>query len=180
MDNLVINSEAQARFDSSSDNFYTPGWLVDQINYFYEGSIDLDPCADPLKRIPADKHYCFHDNGLKQKWKGNIFCNPPYSRSRSTSIDRWLAKTMLAYEEGHEVLLLLPTNLDTKWGQSILDSNQKKGDCKILFVRGRIKFLNSDYSISKSPGRFSSILVYFGRERQWRFYNVFSRHGVIV
>lgn len=180
MDNLVTNLEPQVRFDCSSDNFYTPDWLVNRINYFYEGCIDLDPCADPLKKIPARNHYCFHDNGLKQKWKGNIFCNPPYSRSRSTSVDRWLAKAMFTYNEGHEILLLLPTNLDTKWGQTILDSNQNKGVCKILFVGGRIKFLNSDYSMSKSPGRFSSMLVYFGRERRWRFYDVFSKYGVIA
>jgi hypothetical protein len=64
MVNCCTNSEHQTKADKASDNFFTPGWLVDKISYFYEGKIDLDPCADRLKRIPATKHYRFLDDGL--------------------------------------------------------------------------------------------------------------------
>lgn len=180
MVNTVTNSGKQARVDIPSDNFYTPGWLVDQINYFFDGRIVLDPCADPLKRIPASNHYCFPDNGLKQKWKGNIFCNPPYSKTSYSDIGMWVAKAMEAFDGGNEVLLLLPANMDTKWAHKILQVNQSEQHCRLLFFRGRIKFLNSSYFETKGSGRFSSMLVYLGKDRSLRFNNIFGDFGEVL
>ncbi len=34
------------------------------------GAIDLDPCADDGKRIPARQHYTAADDGLQKEWNG--------------------------------------------------------------------------------------------------------------
>lgn len=180
MDNLDTNLDRQARFDNETDHLFTPGWLVDKIVYFYEGDIDLDPCADSLKRIPAAKHYTFADDGLNQEWNGNIYCNPPYSRSKDSNLEKWVNKGLEAHYSHQRVLLLLPASLDTKWGQTILKLNHETLWCSILFFAGRIKFLNSDYLVTKGGGRFASMLVYFGTQRHKRFNSVFSQYGVII
>jgi phage N-6-adenine-methyltransferase len=180
MENLGINSNRQTRVEKKSDNFFTPGWLVDKINYFYEGAIDLDPCADNLKRIPARLHYTFADDGLKQEWRGNIFCNPPYSKSKDCKIVLWVNKGCEAFYKNQRVLLLLPASLDTKWGQTILELNHATPFCSILFFAGRIKFLNSDYLVTTGGGRFASMLVYLALDNHMKFGNVFGGYGVII
>src|SRR5438105_3230975 len=60
---------------------YTPKWLVDASRATM-GSIDLDPCSCTIAQntVRAEHYYTWKDNGLKQRWYGNIFCNPPYGR----------------------------------------------------------------------------------------------------
>jgi hypothetical protein len=112
------------RIDKPSDSFFTPQWLADEILEFYDGEIDLDPSADSnrTKRLPANRHYTFEDNGLTSPWYGKIYCNPPYSNSRSTKIESWVKKalTSCACFTSEETLLLLPANTGTKWAQELI------------------------------------------------------------
>ena len=64
----------QALVTSNSVEWYTPTRLVESVVAFF-GEIDLDPCADPEKRIPAKRHYC--ERGLELPWKGRMYCNLP-------------------------------------------------------------------------------------------------------
>lgn len=172
------------RVDNVSDNFYTPSWLVDEIVSFFDGTIDLDPCADPQKRIPASSHYTFDQDGLGQTWYGNIFCNPPYSKGSFTSIIKWVAKAMATAALGNgSVLLLLPVNLDTSWGQLLLEAAASKNTdnrrCEIVFFAGRLRFLDSNYLLPKSSGRFASMLVYLGHTRT-TFRTQFGKYGACI
>ena len=45
------------------------------------GGIDLDPCADPDRRMPASKHFTKDQKGLEQQWSGRLWFNPPFSQS---------------------------------------------------------------------------------------------------
>ena len=45
------------------------------------GGIDLDPCADPDRRIPASNHFTKEQNGLEHQWSGRLWFNPPFSQS---------------------------------------------------------------------------------------------------
>ena len=45
------------------------------------GGIDLDPCADPDRRVSASNHFTKEQNGLEQQWSGRLWFNPPFSQS---------------------------------------------------------------------------------------------------
>ena len=55
------------RAASSSDERYTPQWVLD-IAVKLMGGIDLDPCADPRRRVPAALHYTKEQDGLSMGW----------------------------------------------------------------------------------------------------------------
>ena len=63
-----------------SDERYSPNWLI-QLAIEVMGGIDLDPCADPLRRVPASNHFTKEQNGLDQHWAGRLWFNPPFSQS---------------------------------------------------------------------------------------------------
>lgn len=173
------------RTDKPSDLFFTPDWLVDEILEFYDGEIDLDPSADCKKHIPANQHYTFEDNGLEKPWFGKVFCNPPYSKSKFTSLELWVRQALIhqACCQTNQCLLLIPANTDTKWAQMLLKkkwgSEIQKTWISILFFEGRISFLNADYEPSRSSGRFASMMVYLGDDRL-RFTQQFKKFGTII
>lgn len=173
------------RIDKPSDSFFTPNWLVQEVLTFYGGSIDLDPCApvETKHRLPAKQYYTFEDNGLLSHWTGNVYCNPPYSNTVSTSIERWIHKALVAhtYRQTEQTLLLLPASTGTKWGQLLLakDWEGSRSDITLLFFAKRISFLNSSLPPSKNTGRFSSMMVYLGRKKT-KFRQQFTKFGVII
>ncbi|WP_267901234.1 DNA N-6-adenine-methyltransferase, partial [Dulcicalothrix desertica] len=61
-----------------SDNWYTPPYIVELVVQVL-GEIDLDPCAEVGKKIPAREHYTIDFDGLSKQWHGRVFLNPPYS-----------------------------------------------------------------------------------------------------
>ena len=46
-----------------ADERYSPNWLI-QLAIDVMGGIDLDPCADPDRRVPASNHFTKDQNGL--------------------------------------------------------------------------------------------------------------------
>lgn len=61
---------------NTTDEWYTPKEIIESL-----GEFDLDPCS-PVKPLwqTAKVMYNKHDDGLKQKWEGRVWLNPPYSR----------------------------------------------------------------------------------------------------
>lgn len=135
------------------------------------GEIDLDPCSNPQKSVPARRHYTFEDDGLKQEWAGSVFINPPYSCPGT-----WVAKLEAEYYAGRvrQAIALLPAATDTKWQSPILERSEQV----ICFWKGRIKFLDKDFN-PKLPARQSHILIYYGNNQE-RFREVFEPYGVMV
>ena len=84
------------------------------------------------------------------KWRGRVFCNPPYSR-----IVEFLKKGLFHLANGDcEILVyLIPARTDTAWFHDYCT----KGE--IRFLRGRLKFGGSKHS---AP--FPSMVVVF---REW-------------
>lgn len=138
-----------------SDERYTPDWVLD-IAVKLLGSIDLDPCADPLKRVPATNHYTKEQDGLNSAWAGRVFLNPPYSGA----ID-WFRHLCLYVEAGRvsESLVLVPvTSLGTK-GASLL--MRRTASAMTLFTRS-LNFLDENYKILPSALPVPLALVYVG------------------
>ena len=150
-----------------SDRWYTPLLIVNRVEQVL-GVIDLDPCADEGKHIPAKMHYTAADDGLSREWHGRVFMNPPYSCP-----GKWMKKLQVEYESGRvtEAIALVPVATDTKWLSPVLRSQP------VCFWTGRIKFLDVNYQ-PKLSARQAHCLVYWGDNWQ-RFKEVFDEYGVV-
>ncbi len=153
--------------NKSSDCWYTPPHIVDLVTQVL-GEIDLDPCADDGKHIPAQLHYTSMDDGLTRDWQGRVFMNPPYSCP-----GKWMKKLQGEVESGRvsEAIALVPAATDTNWLSPVLKTQP------VCFWKGRIKFLDLDYQ-PKLPARQSHCLVYWGENWQ-KFKEVFEWHGFV-
>lgn len=94
---------------NSTDEWYTPKEIIDAL-----GEFDLDPCAPmrPLWRT-ARVMYNKEQDGLKQKWEGRVWLNPPYSRP---TIEHFITR-MVEHNNG---IALLFNRLDNKMFQDVV------------------------------------------------------------
>lgn len=129
-----------------SVEWYTPKWIFTLMRLKF----DLDPCHPEtrLPWIPVKKHYCIADNGLKKKWRGLVWLNPPYGRQ----IVAWLEK-MHRHRNG---MALVFARTDCKWFHDYCATADA-----ILFISGRIAFVNNRNIASGKPGC-GSMLVAWG------------------
>lgn len=137
-----------AIMSSDSVEWYTPRHILDAVAAAM-GGIDLDPCADPGRAVPADVHYTIEDDGLSRGWRGRVYMNPPYGRE----IGDWIEKLAIEYEAGNisEAIALVPARTDTAWWVR-LDTLATA----ICLVTGRLSFSGAD------PAPFPSAVVYLG------------------
>lgn len=148
---------------SDSQEWYTPPFVIEAVRRTL-GAIDLDPCADPERTVPAAEHLTEVENGLGRQWSGRVYMNPPYGRG----IIAWTTKLRDEMSRGwvSEAVALLPARVDTRWWHE-LDPQF------VCFIRGRIQF--SGYGQS-AP--FPSAAAYFGPHPE-AFVSAFKRLGAI-
>lgn len=133
----------------SSDEWYTPQWIIESL-----GPFDLDPCAAPLNVRPyqtAPLCYTKEDDGLSKDWKGCVWMNPPYS---SKPLRAFCEKMV---RHGNGIALLANRQDNLLWQEVIFPAATS-----MIFMRHRIKFIRPD-GISGNPF-FGSCLVAFGSE----------------
>lgn len=124
--------------------WYTPPEVWRAVEAFL-GVIDLDPCANPEKTIPARQHLL--ENGLNAIWRGKVYVNPPYT----PRIQPWVEKALSDPVE--EVILLLPNRTDTIWMQQCMRYT-------VCFVKDRIEFWHPGRT--KERAAFGNVFVYRG------------------
>ena len=140
----------------SSDDWYTPKWIIDTL-----GPFDCDPCAPPIEVRPyqiAPIAYTKQDDGLAHEWQGTVWMNPPYSRV----LLRQFCEKMAAYGNGIALLVNRQDNL--LWQEVIFPSAKS-----MIFMRHRVKFIRPD-GTTGSPF-FGSCLVAWGDECDLRLRN---------
>lgn len=130
-------------FSSESTLWSTPQDFFDKYNAIYD--FDIDVCASSAN-AKCDRYFDKELDGLKQKWEGVCWCNPPYGRQ----IGDWLKKAYESSMQGATVVCLVPSRTDTKWWHSYA----MKGD--IEFIKGRLKF-----GTSKNSAPFPSAIIVF-------------------
>jgi len=117
-------------FKSTKPDYMTPDWLYKELNK--EFNFNDDPCP-----FDEQAHALYPNDGLARTWGTSTFVNPPYGKETI----KWLRK---AYEEstlGKTIVCLIASRTDTKWWH---DYCMKATE--IRFIRGRLKFENSQYS----------------------------------
>ena len=157
---------AQAVYYASgaTSEWYTPPSFVALVVRVL-GPIDLDPCSDAEKSIPAKCHFTIEKDGLSRYWYEKVYMNPPYG----DAIGQWVKHLCREYMAGRtrEAIALVPARTDTHWFSLFNDYPR-------CFLRGRLKFSNSETS---AP--FPSVAVYLGSNVE-RFADVFSDIGKVT
>lgn len=115
-------------FSSKTDLWETPQDFFDELDN--EFHFTLDACALP-ENAKCDRYFTPDMDGLKQKWTGTVWCNPPYGRE----IGEWVEKAYNTAMCGGTVVMLLPARTDTRWFHAYI-----YGKAEIRFIKGRLKF----------------------------------------
>lgn len=111
-----------------SDEWYTPPEIFQALNVRF----DLD-VASPGKDhwVPADKVITEEDDGLKSKWEGRIWMNPPFG-GRNGQVP-WLEKFV---KHGNGIALVA-ARTSSGWFQDLIPQCDA-----ILFPRGKLNLLD--------------------------------------
>jgi hypothetical protein len=156
--------------NNKSVDWYTPKWVFDRLGLEF----DLDPCApskdmfnsEQLKAlgvspsdydggvpwIPAKHHYSLVDDGLTQDWSDSlVWLNPPYGKHTGA----WLHK-MHQHRNG---VALVFSRTDCAW----YHDSVAKADA-ILFLKGRVKFVDGLGVTGGSGAGSGSMLIAWGSE----------------
>jgi phage N-6-adenine-methyltransferase len=130
--------------------------LYDELNKMYE--FRLDPATNPDNPLKTEFFYTQSDNGLGKDWLPvNTFINPSYSQ-----VGKWVAKAHVQFLVNVEknpnlvIVMLIASRTHTRWFHDIVLESQHLGYCHIRFLKGRIKFRNTENS---SP--FPSMILTF-------------------
>jgi len=127
---------------SQSDSWSTPTKIKNELQKEFDFD-DYDPC-------PLNDN--FNVDGLKEEWASKTFCNPPYSKLKTTKKNGlgWIEKGYLESKKGKLIVFLLPARTDTSWFHDII----LKNNFEVRFIKGRLKFGDK-----KGSAPFPSILV---------------------
>ena len=131
---------------SKTCEWETPQEFFDKLHAEYH--FELDVCATP-DNAKCERFFTKEQDGLKQKWEGRGWRNPPYGKE----IGDWMRKAYESTLGGATVVCLVPARTDTAWWHDYA----MKG--KITFIRGRLKFGGQ-----KNSAPFPSAVVVFEKE----------------
>jgi hypothetical protein len=62
---------------SAGDEFFTPKFIFDALSIEFD--LDVSSPVDLITNVPAKHRFTSEQDGLAQKWFGNVWMNPPYS-----------------------------------------------------------------------------------------------------
>lgn len=142
--------------ETSKDDWRTPLHVVDCVRAAFEGTIDLDPCADadPANWI-AERNLAGPKSdggdGLLAAWHGRVFVNPPYSTLRA-----WMDKLVDEWQRWPptitEAIVLCPSRTETRAWKTITAHASA-----VCFIHRRLNFVGGEHSAT-----FPSALIYLG------------------
>src|ERR671925_2236107 len=99
---------ARALFSSATTEWETPPSLFRLLER--EFGFTLDVCASRRNHKCA-AYYTREQDGLRQRWSGTCWMNPPYGRD----IGAWIRKAREESLRGARIICLLPARTDTAW-----------------------------------------------------------------
>lgn len=124
----------------------TPPHIVDAL-----GEFDLDPCGAPGHSL-ARKTYLLEngDDGLRDPWFGRVWLNPPYGKEQEPFL-RKLA------DHGCGTALIFARTETRVFHELVWQSASA-----VLFMKGRINFLDASGVAAKANAGAPSCLVAYG------------------
>lgn len=167
-----ILKTAHVSHNSGDNEWYTPKEYIEAARSVM-GAIDVDPASsDAANRVVrAAKYYTVDQDGLKQKWEGRTFMNPPYAQPLISDFCNMLIKQVHSGDVC-EACVLVNNATETAWFQTLAQSSMA-----ICFPKGRIKYWSIDKELA-SPLQGQAV-IYIGTNED-KFIKTFSKFGVVV
>ena len=129
-------------------------WLTPREIWTKLGRFNVDPaCPDYIRDPIAGCCYDRKADGLKQKWFGRVWLNPPFNRYERP---KWM-KRMAEHGNG---IMLIPAATETA---AFYEYVWSRADA-VCFVRGRPHFLHEDGTRAHANCGCSIALVAYGSE----------------
>lgn len=153
----------------ATDNWLTPIEIVRAL-----GPFNLDPCGQTnhrtAHRILTEKSRRGPDDW--KKWEGRVWLNPPYSE-----VGEWLEALRLhARKNKGSGIALVFARVDTKWAQFYMNQADS-----VFFLKGRIRFLDTNKVPGKWTGGAPSMFLAFGEKPDWdRALWTIGREGLVL
>ena len=156
--------------NSGDNEWYTPAEYIRAARAVM-GGIDLDPAstAEANAVVGAARFFTEKQDGLKQKWTGRVWMNPPYA---SGLIERFAQKLVGAVQDGDitEACVLVNNATETRWFQHMLTEAEA-----VCFPAGRVKFWHPRKVAVPLQGQ---AVMYFGASAD-KFAESFANFGVV-
>lgn len=162
-------SDSQLVQQSLSNEHYTPTEYVEAARRVL-GGIDLDPasCKEANKVVQAAQFFTVQDDGLRQRWEGSVWLNPPYGGLSGKFIEK-LVDEHRAGDVDAAIALVNAHCTDTKWFQPLWEY-------VLCFTNHRIDFSGDD---TRSGSTHGSVFAYLG-DKPELFKQEFSAFGAVV
>lgn len=134
------------------------------------GDIDLDPASSDVaqRNVEARHYFTPKEDGLKQRWYGRVWLNPPQGRGGTAPFMRKLIEHHRSGDV-EEAIVLVPNSLDTKWAHDLMNETGLA-----VFKQGRISFESHERK-SATPAN-GQVFFYLGN-RPERFVEKFKPLG---
>lgn len=147
----IVTRKKQFSFGDkvSNDPTKTNRWLTPKYIVEALGEFDLDPCGAP-NHLLAKRTYQLDsgENGLELEWFGRVWLNPPYGKEMPPFLER-----MAKHGSG---IAFIFARTETK---AFFDFVWNKATA-VLFLKGRVKFLNADYTVTGAANAPSVLIAY--------------------
>jgi hypothetical protein len=149
-----MNASLLINQSSGNTEIYTPGNIIGAARLCM-GSIDLDPASSAVanERVKALRFFTKEDDGLKQRWHGNVWLNHPFSREGNKL---WVSKAIHERLHGGAWALTMICFASTSeaWFRPLLRYPQ-------CFLSPRTNYLRPDGTIYRGVTK-GSVVTYMG------------------
>jgi len=151
-----MNKKA-AMMGSKDQSWTTPLWFYNELKKERDiENYDTDPATNPSNPLNCKYYYTEKEDGLKQKWYGNVFINPPfgfgyYEGKWTYYTGRWIEEAWRRVNQSKDdvkrVTMIIPSRCDTKafhkycWDY---DKAQARAGMRVNFYPKRIAFGNGN------------------------------------
>jgi ParB family chromosome partitioning protein len=154
-----------------SDDWCTPLEYVESAREVL-GTIDLDPATseEAQEVVKATRTFTEEQDGLRQKWRGRVWLNPPYAQ-----LHAFATKLLDEYAAGRvtAAIVLTHNNTDSSWFHALAGKL-----AAICFTRGRVKFINHAREETNHPQQ-GQCFMYFGNDVPG-FITHFGGYGTVM
>lgn len=171
---VPVVGSGEGQTSAISEDWYTPARYVEAVRELFGGRIDLDPasCPEANRTVQAEDIYTAEVDGLRHRWYGNVYLNPPWGRTGRVK-KAFVRKALQAYAEGeiNSAVLALNSNAATSAWFAPLFANP------ICFPNHRVTHFGPG-GAGGNPNS-GTVFVYLGPEPE-RFAAIFSQFGSVV
>ncbi len=152
---MILKSIQHLQDINVNDEWETPNDLFADACIRYNLRPILDVCATK-ENTKCIIYITKENDSLNQIWNKNFFMNPPYSE-----ITQWMQKAYSEHKK-HDVdaIILVYAKTDTKWWHKYVE-----GIAEVHFIKGRIKFVKPDGTVSKNSAPYPSCFIIYRKKK---------------